>query len=213
MASTVPRARSTKAVSALKTQANSVHKTSSITSYKASINKTIYPEQHPIGDLKLSVSPNRVLALVPGAASEAASGSASEVSSTTAFRVLGLNHFNITASARLIEQVKQFYLDIIGLKTGTRAHLDHEGYWLYAGALPILHLSARPGIETVVSTRPGFFNHISLSCVGLKGAIARLTAAHIPYRQIELLDIQQTQLFVTDPAGIGVELTFFNERL
>lgn len=59
--------------------------------------------------------------------------------------VSGLNHFNISASADLIEKVKRFYVDVIGLALGPRAHLDHEGYWLYAGCTPIVHLSIRGG--------------------------------------------------------------------
>jgi len=128
-------------------------------------------------------------------------------------QVLGLNHFNITASPALIEQVRRFYLDVIGLTIGPRAHLDHEGYWLYAGEVPILHLSACRKVSSVTTTQKGYFNHISLSCVGLTAAIAKMLATGTPYRMIQLSDIHQTQLFLTDPAGIGVELTFFNESL
>lgn len=134
-----------------------------------------------------------------------------DISSTAAEggAVTGLNHFNITASTALIEQVKQFYRDVLGLAVGPRAHLDHSGYWLYAGDSPILHLSACPDLEDSTVTCRGFFNHISLSCTGLQATIARLVATETPYRVSQLLDLGQTQLFITDPAGIGVELTFF----
>lgn len=127
--------------------------------------------------------------------------------------VTGLNHFNITASTTLIEQVKRFYLDILGLTVGPRAHLGHGGYWLYAGDSPILHLSACPDLEGSVVTCRGFFNHISLSCTGLQATITHLVATKIPHRIVQLSDIGQTQVFITDPAGIGVELTFFDEPL
>lgn len=128
-------------------------------------------------------------------------------------RVSGLNHFNITASPPLIERVKRFYIETIGLAVGPRAHLEHEGYWLYAGEIPILHLSAcqTKGIKATVGK--GYFNHISMSCVGLKAAIAKMNVTRTPYRLIQLPDIHQTQIFLTDPAGIGVELTFFSECL
>ncbi len=129
--------------------------------------------------------------------------------------VSGLNHFNISASRELIERVKRFYTDIIGLALGPRAHLDHDGYWLYAGYTPIVHLSVRIGAISNAqnNVQKGYFNHISLGCVGLESAIARMIATQTPYRLIQLPDIHQTQLFVTDPADIGVELTFFNESL
>ena len=128
-------------------------------------------------------------------------------------KVTGLNHFNITASPKVIERVKRFYCDILGLTVGPRAQLDHSGYWLYASNSPILHLSACPSLEGSVITCRGFFNHISLSCVGLQATIAQLIVTETPYRTTQLLDLDQTQLFVTDPAGIGVELTFPGESL
>ena len=49
--------------------------------------------------------------------------------------------------------------------------------------------------------------------MGLKSAIAKMNETQTPYRLIQLADIHQTQLFITDPVGIGVELTFFNESM
>lgn len=207
MHTSIPEARSRRAKSAHKTH------------FKTSDNKAIYITKHPAGNLSTRASFSRVLdfrclSLAPISSPRSAKAIASKTASPK-MQVVGLNHFNITAAPRLIEQVKQFYIDIVGLKMGARAHLDHEGYWLYAGAFPILHLSARPkmGMRGQQDPCPGYFNHISLGCRGLKSTLAKLTETHTPYRLIELIDIKQTQLFVTDPAGIGVELTFFNERV
>lgn len=125
-------------------------------------------------------------------------------------RVLSLNHVNISASPALIEKVQCFYTDVIGLTVGPRATLDHEGYWLYAGHSPILHLSARVGLAEL-GEQKGRLNHVSLSCVGLMGAIAKLQEAETPYKILTVADTGQTQLFLQDPAGISIELTFFNE--
>lgn len=219
MTKPIPEARSIPANSAHKKSHKVLAKPAHKTRLKAPLKKPLYsPPQHPVGELSLSASFNRVLGRrslsskpIPPEPISPEPISPEPISSQ--MQVLGLNHFNITASPCLIEQVKRFYIDIVGLKIGSRAHLDHEGYWLYAGDSPILHLSARPELKQHpdLKTRPGYFNHISLSCVGLKSAIAKLTTTHTPYRLIELSDIKQTQLFVKDPAGIGVELTFFNE--
>jgi hypothetical protein len=154
--------------------------------------------------------------------------------------VLGLNHFNITASPALIEQLKNFYVNVIGLTLGPRALLDHDGFWLYAGEFSIVHLSAREQstcqqsicrniAETTAAKKvplevplevtlvESCFNHISLSCVGLAATIEKMIAMEIPYKITEVLGVGleggQTQIFIKDPAGIGVELTFFNEKL
>ncbi|MGB3296567.1 MAG: hypothetical protein WBB01_26575 [Phormidesmis sp.] len=165
---------------------------------------TLYPSRHPAGARDLSAAVSRMLTPISRFPLETL---------PRQMRVSGLNHFNITAAPPLIEQVKQFYVDIIGLTVGPRAHLDHDGYWLYAGEVPILHLSARRNIEQVALSQKGYFNHISLSCVGLQAAIAKMTATQTPYQLIYLSDIHQTQLFLKDPADIGVELTFFDECL
>ena len=127
--------------------------------------------------------------------------------------VTGLNHFNITASPALIEKVKQFYQHVIGLTVGPRAELNHGGYWLYAGAQPILHLSARSELRQDQGGGKCLFNHISLSCVGLQATVSKLLAIGVPHQISELSDLGQTQIFMVDPAGIGVELTFCDETL
>jgi catechol 2,3-dioxygenase-like lactoylglutathione lyase family enzyme len=146
-----------------------------------------------------------------------------------AMKVSGLNHFNITASPALIEQLKHFYVEVVGLTVGPRAALDHDGFWLYAGDLSILHLSARqPHFNKTtdkttdkttekeesplaVPLAACCFDHISLSCEGLVATLRKLSEMRIPYKMIEIKEFGQTQLFIKDPAGIGVELTFSNE--
>ena len=136
----------------------------------------------------------------------------SQLAEQPPLRVLSLNHINISASPALIEKVKCFYTDIVGLTVGPRARLDHEGYWLYAGHLPILHLSARVGLVEE-GKQKGRLNHVSLGCVGLMGAIAKLRETGTPYKIVNVADTGQTQLFLQDPAGISIELTFFNESV
>ncbi len=185
----------------------------------------LWSPRYPIRTLKFG--PNRVLA------HELTAAVLNHQPVCQPMRVLGLNHFNITASPDFIEKIKNFYVDVIGLTVGPRASLDHNGFWLYAGAFSILHLSARQqsscdlsACEAAVqkSTHKesakkgsaakaallieGCFNHISLSCTGLAATIQKLTALEIPYKISELPDLGQTQIFVKDPAGIGVELTF-----
>lgn len=167
--------------------------------HKISFSKALYPYQHPTGDLASSATFARVL---------------SPPVDLSPVGVLGLNHFNITASPALVEQLKRFYVDIIGLTVGPRTQLDHEGYWLYAGDLSVLHLSARqrPTCQPAEQTG-GCFNHISLSCVGLADTVKRMIATKTPYKISIIPDLSQIQIFLKDPAGLGVELTFFNESL
>jgi catechol 2,3-dioxygenase-like lactoylglutathione lyase family enzyme len=129
--------------------------------------------------------------------------------------ITGLNHFNITAPEELLEKVRDFYIQILGLVVGDRPGFRRKGFWLYAGQLPIVHLTAcdmkdaRTGGETGLS----FFDHIAFSCKGLSGLIGRLKQLSVDYEVVEINSLGQVQVFVRDPAGVGVELNFVNESL
>lgn len=123
--------------------------------------------------------------------------------------VRGIGHVNLRAPAEAIERLRRFYIDVIGLSEGHRPvfRSGSSGYWLYAGDRAVLHLSiARSGGDSVQPA--GVFDHLAFDCDGLEGTRARLDAAGIEYQTDVVDELHQTQLFLTDPAGIGVELTF-----
>ena len=55
--------------------------------------------------------------------------------------VLGLSHFNLRASRPLLDKLKDFYVDVVGLRPGFRPPFQRFGYWLYAGDSDVLHLT------------------------------------------------------------------------
>ena len=120
--------------------------------------------------------------------------------------VRGLAHINLHAPAALIERVRQFYIDVIGLREGPRPGFRSSGHWLYAGDTDVLHLIVHPGDEAPRST--GWIDHIAFSCTDLAATCQRLDHASIPYRLDTVTALNQMQLFVRDPAGIAVELNF-----
>jgi catechol 2,3-dioxygenase-like lactoylglutathione lyase family enzyme len=123
--------------------------------------------------------------------------------------VRGLDHVNLRAPADVIERVRQFYIDVIGLREGPRPGFrsGSHGYWLYAGDAPLLHLSIGPRIEP--SEQPAsYFSHYALACSDLAAARSRLDAAGVRYTIDIIEDRNQIQLFAVDPAGVVVELDF-----
>jgi catechol 2,3-dioxygenase-like lactoylglutathione lyase family enzyme len=123
--------------------------------------------------------------------------------------VRGLGHVNLRASAEAIERLRRFYVDVIGLREGPRPvfRSGSSGYWLYAGDIAAMHLLiARDGGETMQPE--GMFNHFAFDCDDLESTRARLDAAGIGYATDIADELHQVQLFLTDPSGIGVELTF-----
>jgi catechol 2,3-dioxygenase-like lactoylglutathione lyase family enzyme len=127
--------------------------------------------------------------------------------------VRGLDHFNITAPADLIERVRDFYVEVIGLSEGSRPDFMSRGFWLYAGSEPLVHLSASGPAGGAEAEARGHFNHVAFSCEGLGEFVERLERAGVEYEVDEVASLDQTQLFLRDPAGVGVELNFTGESL
>jgi catechol 2,3-dioxygenase-like lactoylglutathione lyase family enzyme len=128
---------------------------------------------------------------------------------------VGLHHFNITAPEELLDKVRDFYVEVLGLVVGVRPDFRRRGFWLYAGREPLVHLTACDETDARAqgAAAHGFFDHIAFSCKGLVGIIDRLTRLNIPYEVDEVHALRQVQLFLRDPAGVGVELNFVDETL
>lgn len=123
--------------------------------------------------------------------------------------VQGIDHVNLSAPAELLERVRRFYVDVIGLHEGPRPTFrsGSRGYWLYAGAEPVMHLTSR-GQGEASAQATGWLDHIAFACADLPATRAKLDAAGVRYR-IDVVDMPpQVQVFLTDPAGVGVELNF-----
>ena len=128
--------------------------------------------------------------------------------------VEGLNHFNITAPRGLLERVRDFYVEALGLVVGDRPAFKREGFWLYAGREPVVHLTACGDDDPRAGGvhGPGFFDHVAFSGSGLAGMLERLRRHGVPYELAEVTSLGQVQVFLRDPAGVGVELNFVGER-
>ncbi|MCU6432884.1 VOC family protein [Undibacterium sp. Jales W-56] len=125
--------------------------------------------------------------------------------------ISAINHINIKAPSELLERVRDFYCSVLGLHTGHRPAFQSQGYWLYAGDSSIIHLSeatALPVSDANTIATTGYLNHIAFTCQDLVQTKAQLELFGISYTVNTVPETQQVQLFLTDPAGIGVELNF-----
>jgi catechol 2,3-dioxygenase-like lactoylglutathione lyase family enzyme len=123
-----------------------------------------------------------------------------------------LNHYTI--KARDLERTKQFYEEIVGLKTGDRPPLNFPGYWLYCGDVPTVHLIGHRAEDPAIGDAPsepaatGRLDHIAFACNGLKDMRSNLQAHDIKFDERVLPRLNMTQLFYLDPDGIAVECNF-----
>ncbi|MEY2667208.1 MAG: hypothetical protein RLZZ384_1379 [Pseudomonadota bacterium] len=122
--------------------------------------------------------------------------------------ILHIDHYNLRADSVLLDTLRQFYCDVIGLKIGARPPLNSVGYWLYAGDKDVLHLSQASSDDIRQSHVKGTFDHIAFLCDDLQNTEYQLLKKGIPYKRLTIPQTDQVQLFLSDPAGNRIELSF-----
>lgn len=121
---------------------------------------------------------------------------------------IGFNHYNLRAPRDLLEQLREFYCRVIGLRVGSRPPFESFGYWLYAGEQDILHLSESHPPEVRLTHALTTFDHVALTCTRPAETQAHLDRCGVPYDRAVVPLVGRLQLFLRDPAGNGVELSF-----
>ena len=119
-----------------------------------------------------------------------------------------LNHFNIMASQPLLDELRDFYRDVLGLEDGFRPDFGVPGYWLYADGRAIVHLIDWMRDDKPAAASSPHLDHIAFTCSDLQGTEARFKALGTPYERREIPEARIVQLFLKDPSGVGLELNF-----
>lgn len=131
----------------------------------------------------------------------------------TGTSVTGLAHINVRVPTTRIDELRDFYRDMVGLREGDRPKMRSHGYWMYAGEQDVVHLSADDGVDEETMGASGPFNHVAFACSGAEATLQRLRAAGIVLRVKTVPEEQLVQIFFSDPAGVGIELNFRGETL
>lgn len=125
--------------------------------------------------------------------------------------VIGFDHYNLRAPRAQLESLRLFYTEVVGLTDGYRPPFKFFGYWLYAGERAVLHLSESAQDGVPVMSGDSSFNHAAFRCSGLADFEKKLVQNSIEYTSSRVPDTDIVQLFLSDPAGNGVELSFAGE--
>jgi catechol 2,3-dioxygenase-like lactoylglutathione lyase family enzyme len=126
----------------------------------------------------------------------------------------GLQHY--TSEPQDLERTKNFYVEVLGLKVGDRPPLDFPGYWLYSGGTATVHLMGnrkpREGIVVRGTEKKyedtGRFDHIAFAATDVESVRKRLQSKNVNFRESIVPRTGDTQFFLYDPDGLGVELNF-----
>jgi catechol 2,3-dioxygenase-like lactoylglutathione lyase family enzyme len=116
-----------------------------------------------------------------------------------------LQHVNIRCAD--VHRSRDFYANVLGLREGERPPFPSAGYWLYVGAVPVIHLVQRTTAASDAAGS-GAIDHVAFHGVDLAATRARLQAASLPFREAVVPRDGTVQFFVHDPDGVKIELNF-----
>lgn len=124
--------------------------------------------------------------------------------------VSALDHYTIRCDELDLEPLRDFYTRHIGLTVGDRPPIPAPGWWLYGGGAPIVHLYAIGSAPTLQggSAITGPLDHISFRAHDLDATRAHFRAHGIAFEEAPVPERPLHQVFVRDPTGLKVELTF-----
>ena len=122
--------------------------------------------------------------------------------------VSGLDHVNIRCRPQDLPAMRRFWGEVVGLAEGDRPAFDFPGIWFWAGARAVVHVAARLKDGTTPPTDHGAFGHIALRAEGLEATRARLKGLGVEWTEAPVPGFPLHQIFLHDPTGIMVELTF-----
>ena len=117
-----------------------------------------------------------------------------------------IQHINIRCADAA--RSRDFYVAAMGLTDGPRPPFRSQGFWMYAGETPIVHLVQKPEGEGPRGDHTGELDHIGLEAYDLEATRARLIEAGVAYRETVVPRDGAVQIFVTDPDGVKLELNF-----
>jgi len=122
-----------------------------------------------------------------------------------------LNH--VTVRTHDLEATRNFYESVLGLKAGARPPFRFPGYWLYCGENAVVHLVLHSdAIGGGPSPDTGSFDHVAFTARDFPGTRERFTKLGVAFREQQVPDAPNRQLFVEDPNRVTIELNFPSDR-
>ena len=130
-----------------------------------------------------------------------------------------MDHYSIRTTK--LDETKEFYERVLGLKNGARPPLNFPGYWLYIGDRPVIHLI---GIdEDDPSGLIDYLGDVDLEKLDGSGAVDhlafraskaddmkhKLEEMGVPFREREIPELDLRQMFLEDPNNVTIEINYY----
>ncbi|MGA9912266.1 MAG: hypothetical protein WBR17_06980 [Paraburkholderia sp.] len=117
-----------------------------------------------------------------------------------------IHHFTIRCVPDDLPTLLDFYSKYFQLTPGPRPAFPFPGHWLYCDGQPIVHVAGcldEKGVETT-----GPLDHISFRAHGLEKTREFFRAEGLSFAELPVEGWPLHQLFLYDPNGLKLELTF-----
>jgi catechol 2,3-dioxygenase-like lactoylglutathione lyase family enzyme len=122
--------------------------------------------------------------------------------------------FHIAIKTNDLDVTVRFYREVIGLQDAKRPDFGYPGAWLACptpGGDAAIHIYAGGpalGADRRAPVGTGAIDHVSLIAIGYRRYIERFRAHGLDWRENKVPGTSLWQLFVYDPSGVQLELTF-----
>lgn len=118
--------------------------------------------------------------------------------------IIGLDHINIDTCKP--EETVAFYEDVLGFENRPedRPDFGFPGAWLFLGDVAVVHLNFID--DDGRAAKQSAFNHIAFRGDDFAGTCELLDSQGLEYRTSTRPEISLSQIFVTDPNGVRVEI-------
>lgn len=122
--------------------------------------------------------------------------------------------FHLAIKTADLAATRAFWTGVIGLREIARPDFGYPGAWLACGqpgGQAIIHVYAggpAMGPEGRAPRGTGAIDHVSLACSGYHAYVDRFRTAGLDWREFLVPGTTLWQLFVHDPSGVQLELTF-----
>lgn len=122
--------------------------------------------------------------------------------------------FHIAIKSPNLEATRKFYVDILGMEIAERPEMGFPGYWFKQktpNGHAIIHVYggwAAKEADGTTTTGTGAIDHLAITAVGFDEIREQVKTHGLDWRENIIPAIGLWQIFVHDPSGVMLELSF-----